>query len=311
MISRIKYLVGTSLSLEAQLFGGPMVPSRLREAGRFMARFTTLILLVFLPLVGRGQGALTNGSRHLGEITPAGDADSWTFSANAADSISLRVGATNFNPRIRIFGPNNEPVGEVVSPRLDTRDVFLTVQATNSGTYTVLVSSTTAALTGTYALHLAQIPGTFVVSPGDEGGPLQNGANNPGTISLGDLDMWSFSANAGDGLMLRMGATDLNPWIRLYGPNGALVGEAISLRLDTRDVFLTHSVTNSGVYSVVVSSTTGGFSGPYNLHLAQAPGAIVVSLRRRGRTLAKRSEQCGHYFVGRSGRLEFQRHGRG
>ena len=89
--------------------------------------------------------------------------------------------------------------------------------------------------------------------------------------------MWSFSANAGDSLILRMGAKDLNPWIRLYGPNGALASEVVSSRLDTRDVFLTTQATNSGVYTVVVSSTSGGYSGTYNLHLAQAPRAILVT----------------------------------
>jgi hypothetical protein len=133
------------------------------EIWRFFTRFLASMLLTILPLIGHGQGALSNGARHLGEIAPAGDADSWTLSANANDSLFVRVGATNFTPRIRIFGPNNEPVGEVVSPRLDTRDVFLIAQATNSGTYTILVSSTTAtgASTGAYGLHVAQVPGAF------------------------------------------------------------------------------------------------------------------------------------------------------
>ena len=225
---------------------------------------------------GDGGGPLQNGANNAGTIS-LGDLDVWSFSATAGDGLMLRMGATDLNPWIRLYGPNGALVGEAISLRFDTRDVLLQHSVTNSGVYTVVVSSTTGGFSGAYNLHLAQAPGAFIVSPGDEGGPLQDGANNAGTISLGDLDIWSFSATAGDGLMLRMGATDLNPWIRLYGPNGALVGEAISLRFDTRDVFLLHSVTNSGVYTVVVSSTTGGFSGPYNLHLAQAPGAFVVS----------------------------------
>ena len=55
------------------------------------------------------------------------------------------------------------------------------------------------------------------------GSTLQNGAATKGTIALGDLDVWSFSASAGDGIMLRMGAATFTPWIRLYGPNGAVV----------------------------------------------------------------------------------------
>ncbi len=43
--------------------------------------------------------------------------------------------------------------------------------ATNSGTFTVLVSSWLPGGTGTYVLHLAQIPEPFIVPAGDEGGP--------------------------------------------------------------------------------------------------------------------------------------------
>ena len=49
-----------------------------------------------------------------------------------------------------------------------------------------------------------------------------------GTISVGDLDAWSFSANAGDSVVVRVGqlttAGYFNPWLRIYGPDGALVG---------------------------------------------------------------------------------------
>ncbi len=77
--------------------------------------------------------------------------------------------------------------------------------ATNSGTFTVLVSSYNTEGTGTYALHLAQIPEAFIVPAGDEGGTLTNGANATGTISLGDIDIWSFTANKGDNINLRFG----------------------------------------------------------------------------------------------------------
>jgi hypothetical protein len=34
---------------------------------------------------------------------------------------------------------------------------------------------------------------------------MTNGGNYPGTNSLGDLDLWSFTANAGDNIVLRLG----------------------------------------------------------------------------------------------------------
>src|SRR5204863_6176949 len=52
--------------------------------------------------------------------------------------------------------------------------------------------------TGSYLLTLAKGPGTFATSTGDEGGDLPNGATQAGTIYLGDLDQWSFTATQGD-----------------------------------------------------------------------------------------------------------------
>ena len=80
--------------------------------------------------------------------------------------------------------------------------------------------------TGTYVLHLAQFPEAFIVPAGDEGGPMTNGGNYAGTISLGDLDMWSFTANAGDNIVLRLGAVGFDGNLNLYGPNGALLKTA-------------------------------------------------------------------------------------
>ena len=59
--------------------------------------------------------------------------------------------------------------------------------------------------TGTYQLNYLDAPGSFVVSPGDEGGPMTNGALYTGTITVGDLDAWWFTANAGDSLVVRVG----------------------------------------------------------------------------------------------------------
>ena len=56
-------------------------------------------------------------------------------------------------------------------------DVRIAYTATNSGTYTVLVSSYFTNQTGTYVLRLAQIPESFTVPAGDQGGPMTIGGN--------------------------------------------------------------------------------------------------------------------------------------
>src|SRR5438270_480105 len=59
--------------------------------------------------------------------------------------------------------------------------------------------------TGSYLLTLAQGPGAVVVSAGDEGGPMTDGATNAGTIYQGDFDTWTFTATQGDYIALSVG----------------------------------------------------------------------------------------------------------
>src|SRR5437667_1762199 len=86
--------------------------------------------------------------------------------------------------------------------------------------------------TGSYLLTLAKGPGAFATSAGDEGGALTNGATQAGTIYLGDLDQWSFTATQGDYIALSMGEVapvtgGFQPWIRLVSPTGVLLGNSI------------------------------------------------------------------------------------
>src|SRR5207248_2327084 len=129
-----------------------------------------------------------------------GDLDMWSFTANAGDNIVLRLGTTGFDGDINLYGPN----GALLKTAVSGTDAELDYTATNSGTFTALVRSYFPAGTGTYVLHLAQFPEAFVVPAGDEGPPRRYSDDYPGTNALGDLDMWSFTASAGDNIVLRL-----------------------------------------------------------------------------------------------------------
>src|ERR1700740_1278020 len=73
----------------------------------------------------------------------------------------------------------------------------------------------------------------LTVPNGDEGGPMTNGANHAGLISVGDLDGWAFTAAKDDYIALSTGEvlqSEIDPlfvpWIRLLGPNGDLIASA-------------------------------------------------------------------------------------
>ena len=85
--------------------------------------------------------------------------------------------------------------------------VELALTATNSGTYTVLMADSNFGDfggTGAYRLYFAHLPGAFGVGPGDEGGSMVAGADSLGTIQLGDLDLWRFTACKGEAINLQV-----------------------------------------------------------------------------------------------------------
>ncbi len=239
--------------------------------------FSLLVIALGSERQAKAQEALTNGGIHTGTISPAGDADSWVFTAPAGGSVMLRVGGTNLTPRIRLFGPSNELIAEETSGNTLVRDGALTVTTTNAGTHTVIVSATFSAQTGSYGLHLAVAPGAITVPGGDEGGPLASGANHAANLTLGDLDAWTFDAAAGENISIRMGSPTVTPWLRLYGPTGALVGQTTSGNTLVRDGYLNLQATNAGPYTLVASAVYAGQVGGYNLHFVRAPGSFVVS----------------------------------
>src|SRR5439155_51728 len=174
----------------------------------------------------------------------------------------------NFYPWLRIYDPNGVLIADTGINNGATIVEELAFTATNNGTFTVLVSDSSYfnfAGTGAYRLYFAQFPGTFVVPVGDEGGALTNGGNHDGTIQLGDLDQWSFSANAGDRVVLRIGALSttntFNPWLRVYGPDGVLIADSILNDGNQTVEELALTATNSGTFRVLVSDSGYFFFG--------------------------------------------------
>src|SRR5207249_3874972 len=156
----------------------------------------------FVVPSGDDGGPMSNGANYSGTI-PLGDLDQWSFQANAGDAISVAIGEltdnNNFTPWIRLRSPDGSQLGSSFGGLAAYINVG---SAPLTGTYTVLVATGDAGGTGTgtYRLTLAKTPGVFVVPSGDEGGPLKAGSNNNGAIHLGDLDQWTFRANAGEAI---------------------------------------------------------------------------------------------------------------
>src|SRR5260370_8474775 len=99
------------------------------------------------------------------------------------------MGTVGFSPRIDFFGPDGAFISSAFVNNAGYTDASLSLQLTNTGSFTVVVSSFLLNFSGTYTLTLAQIPEPFVTSPGDQGGVLTNGTVNAGAMPAAALDM--------------------------------------------------------------------------------------------------------------------------
>ncbi len=239
----------------------------------------------FVVSPGDDGGTLVSGVSNPGVID-RGDMDLWSFEANTGDSILLRMGAPGFRPYFQIYGPRGAVLGAAAGSGSGDTDAYVSIRATNSGTFTVVAQSYYVNNSGPYTLNLARAPGAFVVSPGDEGGALVSGALNSGSISLGDMDAWSFNAGAGENVFLRMGAPGYRPWLQMYGPTGILIGSGAGSTSADHDASVSVLTTNSGTFTVVAQSYYFNFTGPYELTFARTTGPSVVTSGDEGGVLA-------------------------
>ena len=252
--------------------------------------------------------SLINGRTYSGTISVPGQLDTWTFTATQGDYIALSMGtvapaSAHFAPWIRLVSPTGVLLG---NSQRDQGAGNIAATAPTSGTYTVIVGSSLSGFgdgTGSYLLTLAKGPGTVVVSSGDEGGPMADGATNAGTIYLGDFDTWTFTATQGDYIALSMGtagstSAHFAPWIRLVSPTGELLGNS---QRDQGAGNIAATAPTSGTYTVIVGSYLSGFydgTGSYLLTLAKGPGTVVVSSGDEGGPMADGATNAGTIYLG-------------
>src|SRR2546428_401914 len=180
---------------------------------------------------------MTDGATNAGSIYQ-GDFDTWTFTATQGDYIALSVGTVtqttaHFAPWIRLVSPTGVLLGNSFT---QTGASNVAVNGTPRSTSPAMIANSVGGFydgTESYRLTLAQGPGAAVVSTGDEGGPMTNGASNAGSI----YQDFFFSMTRRPPRSTLFPYTTLfrsqttahfAPWIRLVSPTGVLLGNSFT-----------------------------------------------------------------------------------
>jgi len=213
--------------------------------------------LYYAKAIGANDdGVLPNGGKVSGVID-LGDIDSYTFTANAGETVYLRVADTEttefinsgFQPYVGLLSPS----GAFISASQGALVGDLSRALVESGTYTVIIldESSGEDATGSYDLYFAKAPGAA------DDGCIANGDHGYGFIDLGDIDSYSFQANAGISLVVTV--TDLDesgfqPAVILLGPSGNF----ITLDTDALTAQISRTLPAAGFYTLIVVDESSG-----------------------------------------------------
>ncbi len=161
--------------------------------------------------------SISFGNTRSGSIIKAAQMITYSFYANAADSVLLRVINTSgdLQPGVRIYSPVGKKVCE------DSDYSLAEIESCSlpaNGKYTVLVfDSNYGTKTGNYEVHLQRLN-----KPGDATA-IAFGQTISGSVLLPvDMKAYTFAATSGDKVIVRMtkSSGEIWPGIRVYSPTG-------------------------------------------------------------------------------------------
>jgi hypothetical protein len=234
-------------------------------------------------------------------IDAASEIDTYTFDAQADDRVMLRMARASetLQPWIRVFAPDKAQVCESYAERLaDLLDCHLP----RSGTYSIQVadSSRERKETGNYTLYLQRLNNPGITLPIAFGQPLSGSIGRPTQI-----DTYSFEANVDDRILIRMlrASETVQPWIRVYAPDGRLTCEAYAERFVEKTDCI---IPRTGLYTVLASDASRARTetGNYTLYIQRLnnPGrATLISPRQAlSGTIASPAEIHTYTFEGRA-----------
>ncbi len=244
----------------------------MKKSNHSIVALTSIIvvgLLLKAPSRLNAQTAIEYGDCLLDSISLAGQINSYIFTGNANDVITVLMGRSTGGlwPQIDVYSPNGLLLKKTYgasSARIDTLKLRI------RGNYLILATDgLNGTQTGKYGICLQR---TF--NPG-KATPFKYGATVAGTLSFaGFLNAYTFTGNKNDVVGVQMGRASgaLWPQVEVYGPTGALLRKtygASSARIDTL------KLPSGGLYTVIgLDGLNGTQTGTYSIGLAGLSTAI-------------------------------------
>ena len=217
------------------------------------------------------------GEYKTGSIAGILKMDFYTFDANAGDVVTILMGKITdyggFNPMIELIEPSGTNIlaynsGSQVA-------VINAKQLAQSGTYTIVAHGEGWVSSGKYGLSLIKNPGTIVNDPEDDSVQILSGEYKIGFIDKGDLDGYTFDANAGDFVTILMSEIGdkggFEPQVELIEPNGTRT----STYGTNSTTIINKKINQFGTYTIIAREKDGYQRGFYGLSMLKNPSTDV------------------------------------
>ena len=199
-----------------------------------------------------------------------GEIDIYTFQANADDFATILMGEisgeTWFEPQVELHAPD----GTVVDVNSGGASATIeSVKLPQDGTYFIIARDKEGWHIGEYGLSLVKNPGTIMVAD-PNGGPIAPGEYKTGSLTEGDLDPYTFWANAGDSVTILIGEVSGETWfepqVELHAPDGTVVETASGGASATIE---SAKLSQDGTYFIIARDKQGYNTGEYGLSLSR------------------------------------------
>ncbi len=241
--------------------------------------FTISALIMFAATVTYAESIpIEPAETTCGDINQPAEVDVFTFFGQRPCAVTILVseipgtGEPGFDPHVELRAPD----GSKVKYDWDGTSVTIRQHLTQCGTWHIIVRDHDGTHTGEYCLSLIMNPGPTTHESDPNGGPIAPAQTKTGSIDVGDLDAFTFSANAGDTVTIVMseipgtGEAGFDPQVELHAPDGNVVttpGWGIS-----SETIQAQHLTQTGTYFIITRDHDGYHTGQYGLSLIKNPG---------------------------------------
>lgn len=253
-----------------------------------------------LPALAGASGTVDFDETTVGELTEQAQTGGFTFIGTAGDVITIALDSTAFDPKVQLVAPDGSVIAEDDDSGPDLNALIREYTLPRDGEYTIVVDGFRGAagnrqLLGQFSLTLsragdttAQQP-TAAPQPGATATPapqVSSGAIASGQTLNGEFSeatqnaAYSFEARAGDTVSIDLRSDEIDPLVRLLGPDGQVIAEDDDSGGGVQARIADFTLPADGTYTIEVDAFRGIDSarlvlGAFELTLNVTPAPVV------------------------------------